>query len=119
MWESGRSASSGGMGTTPQRPHANGRAMRVHGTLGFWGLPRPAKLVAGPVPNSLATERGRSVREFYAASESSPSRPRAELASANGVPIVQRKPDAHVFQKLVPSRNRTARRGNEVSRPSA
>ena len=42
--------------------------------------PSPTRLlVAGPVPNSLATDRRRSVREFYAASESSLSRPRAEL----------------------------------------
>ena len=67
-----------------QRPRGRG-----HGTLGFWGLTRPAsgKLVAGPGPDSLATERGRSVRESTRAdpaSEALPVAPRAELASAAG-----------------------------------
>jgi hypothetical protein len=61
-------------------------------------------LVAGPVPNSLATERGRSVREFYAASESSPPRPRAELAIAKEVAVALTVPELRMSQILAPAR---------------
>jgi hypothetical protein len=90
--------------------------------------PSPTRLlVAGPVPNSLATERGRSVREFYAASESSPSRPRAELTFAKEVAVALIAPKLRMSQVLAPARiGRRAggtrcpdRRREKLLRPSA
>jgi len=51
-------------GSAPRRPHANGRAARVHGALGGRVPRRPAALVAWSLDRSLATERGRSVRSL-------------------------------------------------------
>ena len=97
---------------------------------GFVGQspPTPTRLlVAGPVPNSLATERGRSVREFYAASESSLSRPRAELAFAKGVSVFQTIPKRECHKSLplhgigrrAGGRTCPDRRREELLRPSS
>ena len=96
-----------------QRPRGRG-----HGTLGFWGLTRPAELVAGPSPDSLATERGRSVRDSTRAdpaSEALPVAPRAELASSNQVPVthVARKAQMH----LEPAPARIGRRAGGTKCP--
>jgi len=80
-----RSGSAGRLGTTPRRPHAIGRADATGGALGFWGLTRAARLLAGPGPDSLATERRRSVRE------STPPRSRPHPARAPSLHFLRRR----------------------------
>ena len=72
-----------------RRPHANGRAARVHGTLGRRVLTRPAASqrgreassppVAGPFSASLATGRRRPVRSATPPRSRPPLHPHAEL----------------------------------------
>ena len=62
MWKADARRWRADAGSAPRRPHANGRAARVHGALGGRVPRRPAALVAWPLDRSLATERGRSVR---------------------------------------------------------
>ena len=54
-----------------------------------------SKLLAGPVPNSLATERGRSVRSFYAASEATPAARAPSLLQLENMPWCQLAVDSY------------------------
>ena len=91
-----RSASAGLRGGAPRRPHANGRASRVHGTLGRRALTRPAAAlgqrqrsctpVPGPCSASLARERGRSRRS------ATPPRSRPPLARRSAPRLMVESP---------------------------
>jgi hypothetical protein len=69
--------------------------MAVQITLKGVGLTRPADWSLAPVPNSLATERGRSVREFYAASESTPAARAPSLAATCRSRAIARRAGPH------------------------